>query len=174
VFNRGTLPPNQGEAMTEETRTLFVVPAETLKDRFPSVDDVVCELYRGYVDDRGNAHRIVQMRPPTIDDEIRRDRELSAIKASRNPSRSAEAESQNLAMLLLIKQCIVKWGNLQIVKEEHLRSLSRSDSRRLIGAFYDLETAEDSMFLERTTNGVGRQEEQPTEAGNELSATSAN
>lgn len=95
------------------------------------------ELEHGYVDQEGKHHRNVELRCPTIGDEIEAEK-----YCIRNDLRGSETA---LAMKL-VERCIVTWDDITTPEMKHLHALSRSDGRALIGALMDLE--EDSEQVE--------------------------
>ena len=104
----------------------------------------VVELTRGYVDEKGTAHRLVTLRVPMIEDEIRADAAIAKLRVSASEAERAVAESGALHTLAMVRECIMAWEGITVIQLDHLRQLSRADAAKLIAAFYELE-AEDAQ-----------------------------
>lgn len=129
---------------------------------------VSVELVRGYRDVDGNVHKTVVLRPPLIDDEIKRDGELATIAFSDDPVKAGEAESQLYATLLLIRQVTVQFGSM--IKPPFplaaFRSLSRRDVRLLVAGFNEVEARMEALYVEPEGNDDGDGEDNKTESSN--------
>lgn len=126
----------------------------------------VVELRRGWKDTDGVVHKTIVLRPPLIDDEIKRDGELAAVAFSSDPLKAGEAESQLYATLLLIRQVTVKFGSMMVppFPLEAYRSLSRTDVRLLVAGFGRVEERLDALYAEPDEgNDEGASEAVPSE-----------
>lgn len=102
-------------------------------------------LRRGYIDVHDQAHREVELRAPLADDEIKADAALVTHRLQGPKEQRAEAHSQTLAALFLIRQCTVQFGAIQGPPNiDVLRSLTRREAQQLLNAVYSLEDTLDS------------------------------
>jgi hypothetical protein len=97
------------------------------------------ELSRGYIDTEGNAHKLVELRAPTINDEVIADRKLAMLSASPNPEQRAEGNSETLWELEVMAACCLKLGSIIKVTSDHIRQLARSDARLMLAKLNEVE-----------------------------------
>lgn len=109
-------------------------------------------LRRGYVDTAGKQHREATLRAPRADDEIKADAEVAALRMHADAHKRAEANSETLQALAMVKQCCVKLGEIVAPSLDVLRSLSWQDSKTLVSTLWTL--ADEDGRPEETVEGA--------------------
>lgn len=102
-------------------------------------EDIKFQLKRGFIDEDGNAHKSVVLRAPSVDDQIKADRDVAQRRESMTPELAAEGLSDTMWEVFLISRCIVSLGSITQVGELHLRKLCRLDFQILRAKLEQLE-----------------------------------
>lgn len=104
---------------------------------------ITIELDHGYTDDEGVKHKRAILRVPLIEDEIKRDMEITKLRLSQSENDRLLAESESFNYLALIAQCTVSLGTCPVVTIPMLRSMRRTDTLKLIQAMNKLEEVDE-------------------------------
>lgn len=102
-------------------------------------DRITFSLKRGFIDENGIAHKDVVLRAPSVDDQIKADRQAAQRRESMTPELAAEGLSDTMWEVFLLAEAMVSLGSIMQVTELHLRKLCRLDFRLLRAKLEQLE-----------------------------------